>query len=467
MAEIKCPNCGTIISLEQSDVESVIAQVRDEEFAREVAKREALIKQANAQEVKLAQARAASDLEAARSQAAAELAAVRAESDKEIAALKERLAAQTEAQQREVESAVAQKDAQIAALTAQMDAQRESLSAQQKIAVADAVRTAEKERDELQSKLAIGESEARAREAALKEQLQEQARTNDALILAKDQEIVRLKDMKARLSTKMLGETLEQHCENEFNAIRATAYPNAYFEKDSEVIGGSKGDYIFREADEDGTEFISIMFEMKNEDDESASRKKRNEDHFAKLDRDRTNKHCEYAVLVSLLEPDSELYNRGIVDVSYRYPKMYVVRPQFFLAIISLLRAGALNALEYRREMTLMQQQNIDITHFEEDLETFKEGFFRNFKQASDRYDDAIAGIDKTIKLLEKIRDNLTKSEKHLVAANNKLDDLTVKKLTRNNPTMRDKFEELEASRPEKLTEPDTEAEDAVENIDD
>ena len=248
--------------------------------------------------------------------------------------------------------------------------------------------------------------------------------------------------MRARLSTKALGESLEVHCMNEFNRVRSMAFPNAYFERDTETVDGTKGDFIYRELDEDGTEIISIMFEMKNESD-SDSRKLRNEDHFAKLDRDRVKKNCEFAVLVSLLEPENDFYNDGIADVSHRFPKMYVVRPQFFIPIISLLRQGALASLQYKRELALVRQQDLDVTTFERDLDTFKQGFFKNFEDASLRFGDAVKAIDKAIADLQKAREKLLVSNKHLTAANNKLEGLTVKKLTRKNPTMKAKFDAL------------------------
>ena len=308
--------------------------------------------------------------------------------------------------------------------------------------MAEAVAAVEKERDALKASVDLKEAEHASAQAALKEQLAEQARAKDEMIVFQREEIERLKDMKARLTTKIVGESLEVHCADEFNAIRATAFPNASFERDTEAVGGTKGDFIFREFDESGVEIISIMFEMKNEEEDS-TRRKRNEDHFAKLDKDRTNKNCEYAVLVSLLEPESDLYNKGIVDVSWRYPKMFVVRPQFFIPIISLLRNASLNALEYKREVALMRQQDLDITTFEHDLEVFKEGFFKNFGDASKRFEDAVVAIDKAIADLQKAKEKLLVSEKHLTAANNKLEDLTVKKLTRKNPTMKAKFDEL------------------------
>ena len=270
----------------------------------------------------------------------------------------------------------------------------------------------------------------------------------DELLRYKDAEIERLRDMKARLSTKMVGETLEQHCENEFNRLRMTAFPRAYFEKDNDASEGSKGDFIFRECDEDGNEVVSIMFEMKNENDTTATKHK-NEDFFKKLDADRVKKGCEYAILVSLLEPESELYNAGIVDVGYRYPKMYVIRPQFFIPIITLLRNAAMNALAYKQELALVRQQNIDVTNFEEKLGKFQDGFSQNFERASRKFNDAINEIDTTIKHLQKVKENLLSSENNLRLANDKAQALTIRKLTWKNPTMKAKFDEARAAREE------------------
>ena len=415
MAEVKCPKCGTVISLEQSDIESVAKQVRDDEFRRELEERMRLVESQKDQELKLA-----------RAESEAALTQVRAQSDVAL------------------QKALADRDAQITQLRSQLEVERQSQQTSQQLAVTEAVAAVEKERDALKAAVELKEAERASSEAVLKEKMAEQVRVKDEMISFQRDEIERLKDMKARLTTKMVGEALEVHCANEFNAIRATAFPNATFERDTETVEGTKGDFIFRELDDSGVEVISIMFEMKNEE-EGSIRRKRNEDHLAKLDKDRTKKKCEYAVLVSLLEPESDLYNNGIVDVSWQYPKMFVVRPQFFIPIISLLRNAALGSLEYKREVALMRQQELDITNFERDLDLFKEGFFKNFGDASKRFDDAIAAIDKAIADLQKAKDKLLVSEKHLSAANNKLEGLTVKKLTRKNPTMKAKFEALEA----------------------
>lgn len=425
MAEIKCPNCGTVISLEQSDLDSVVRQVRDEEFKRDLSDRVKLVEAEKDQAVRLVQVESEAALKQAQAESAAALKQAKAESE---AAL---------------QKAVADRDAEIAQLRSQLESQQREHQTQQQLAVAQAVSTVEKERDALKASVQAKEAESLRSEAAFKEQMEEQAKSKDQVIAFQQEEIERLKDLKARLTTKMIGEELEVHCADEFNAIRATAFPNATFERDTETVGGTKGDFIYRELVDDGTEIISIMFEMKNEE-EGSHRRTRNEDHFAKLDRDRTNKGCEYAVLVSLLEPESDLYNNGIVDVSWRYPKMFVVRPQFFIPIISLLRNAAQSSLEYKRELALVRQQDLDVTNFERDLDTFKQGFFKNFADASLRFDDAVKAIDKAIADLQKAKDKLLVSEKHLTAANNKLEGLTVKKLTRKNPTMKAKFEALE-----------------------
>ena len=314
---------------------------------------------------------------------------------------------------------------------------------------AQAVAAAERARDEAQAALnreiAVRDSEKRQIEAAHKLEIEQVKQGNEAMIRYKDEEIERLRDMKARLSTKMVGESLEQHCETEFNRMRMTAFPHAYFEKDNDASGGTKGDFIFRESDEAGNEIISIMFEMKNENDATASKHK-NEDFFKKLDHDRRQKNCEYAVLVTLLEPESELYNAGIVDVSYRFEKMYVIRPQFFIPMITLLRNAAMNSLAYKQELAVVRQQNIDVTHFEEKMEDFKSGFARNYDLASRKFKTAIDEIDKTISHLQKTKDALLSSENNLRLANNKAEGLTIKRLTRGNPTMKAAFAEAEAA---------------------
>lgn len=332
---------------------------------------------------------------------------------------------------KEVQETATTKDKEIQSLKAKLDATR----IEQKIAITGAVSAVEKERDELKNGLKQAELEKQLSETSLKDKYETQ-------IKDRDDAIERLRDMKARLSTKMVGETLEQHCDTEFNRIRATAFPRAYFEKDNDARSGSKGDYIFRDSDEAGTEIVSIMFEMKNESDTTATKKK-NEDFLKELDKDRTEKGCEYAVLVSLLEPDSELYNSGIVDVFHRYPKMYIVRPQFFLPIITLLRNAAMKSLEYKTELALVKAQNVDITNFENDLDTFKTAFAKNYDLASRKFQTAIDEIDKSIDHLQKTKDALLSTDRNLRLANNKAQDVTIKKLTRRNPTMAANFDEL------------------------
>lgn len=332
----------------------------------------------------------------------------------------------------EVAELKAEKDAEIAKLNARIDA----AETEKKLALTEIVNKIERERDELANELRTKETEKQLLESNLKDKYTTELKN-------KDEMIAYYKDMKAKLSTKMVGETLEQHCEIEFNKLRATAFQNAYFEKDNDARSGSKGDYIYRESDDAGTEIISIMFEMKNEGDETATKHK-NEDFLRELDKDRREKNCEYAVLVTLLESDSELYNSGIVDVSHKYPKMYVIRPQFFIPIITLLRNAALNSLQYKSELALVKSQNIDITNFEDNMNNFKEGFARNYDLASRKFQTAIDGIDKTIAQLQKTKDALLSSENNLRLANQKAEDLTIKRLTRGNPTMAAKFAELD-----------------------
>ena len=333
---------------------------------------------------------------------------------------------------------IARRDTEIAELRAQLQA----TMAEKQLAVTEAVSRIEKERDQLANDLKSKDTEKQLVETTLREKYVAELKTKDDIIKLKDEEIEFRKDLKARLSTKMVGETLEQHCEVEFEKLRASAFQNAQFGKDNDSSSGSKGDYIYRETDEHGTEIISIMFEMKNQDDETATKKK-NDDFLKELDKDRIQKKCEYAVLVSLLEADSELYNSGIVDKSHQFEKMYVVRPQFFIPIITLLRNAAMNSLKYKSELALVRTQNIDVTNFEDQLNDFRDSFGRSYRLASERFQDAVASIDKSIAQLQKTKENLLKSEDHYRIANNKADDLSVKKLTRGNPTMQAKFEEI------------------------
>jgi hypothetical protein len=460
MHEIICPHCKKAFKIDEAGYADILKQVRDSEFEQQLHERLELAEQDKRNAVELAETKAASEALKAAAAKDAEIHDLKAKLDAgEIerklavsvalsAVEKERDALANELEKAkhdkqsaselaearlvsELQIAAATKDAEIQGLKATLDA----IEVAQKLAITEAVSAVEKERDELRSGLERAKLEKQLAESSLKDKYETQ-------IKDRNETIERLRDLKARLSTKMVGETLEQHCETEFNRIRATAFPRAYFEKDSDARTGSKGDYIFRDLDEAGTEIISIMFEMKNESDETATKKK-NEDFLKELDKDRTEKSCEYAVLVSLLEPDSELYNSGIVDVSHRYPKMYVVRPQFFIPIITLLRNAAQNSLKYKAELALVKAQNVDITNFENELDAFKTGFARNYELASRKFKTAIEEIDKTIDHLQKTKDALLGSENNLRLANNKADDLTVKKLTRGNPTMARKFAEL------------------------
>ena len=387
MQEIKCPKCGEYFTIDESGYASIVKQVRDHEFSKDIEERKAQIEQSKETEIKLALS----------------------EKDKEIADLKSKLEIMESARKLEISEAVLEKE-------------REISEHKEKIAL-------------LNGQIENSEKSAKLKEQTIKETYEEKLKT-------KDEQIAYYKDFKARQSTKMVGESLEQHCEIEFNKLRATGFQNAYFEKDNDARTGSKGDFIFRETAEDGTEFISIMFEMKNEMDETATKHK-NEDFLKELDKDRNEKGCEYAVLVSMLEADSEFYNTGIVDMSHRYPKMYVIRPQFFIPIITLLRNAALSSLSYKKELAVIRNQNIDISNFEAEMNDFKDRFARDYRLASDKFKKAIDEIDKTIDHLQKTKDALLSSENHLRLANNKAEDLSIKRLTRNNPTMAAKFEEL------------------------
>ena len=418
--EIKCPNCGQVFKVDESGFADIVKQIRDHEFEKELRERETLMQQDKENAVKLAEANTKNALQDDV-----------AKKDAEIAELKAKIEASGTDKTLAITEAVAKVEKERDALANEIKGKE----LEKQLAVTEAVNKIEKERDTLAGELKSKESEQKLLEATLKDKYL-------AELKSKDEMIAYYKDMKAKLSTKMVGETLEQHCEVQFNQIRATAFPKAYFEKDNDTRTGSKGDYIYRESDDGGNEIISIMFDMKNEQDSTATKKK-NEDFLKELDKDRSEKGCEYAVLVSLLEPDSELYNSGIVDVSHRYPKMYIIRPQFFIPMITVLRNAAMNSLKYKSELALVRNQNIDITNFEENIEAFKSGFARNYDLASRKFKSAIDEIDKTIKGLEKIKENLLSSENNLRLANNKAEDLTIKRLTRGNPTMTEKFEEL------------------------
>jgi len=393
---------------------------RDHQFEKELNERLSLADKEKADALKLAEAEFKNSLQDELAKKDKELIELKAKSDTNLA------------------EELAIKETEIT----EMKSKIENAETEKKLAVSEATKEIEKERNDLSNELKIKEAEKELLEKSIKEQFTNKLIVKDETIKMKDDEIARLKDFKLKLSTKMIGETLEQHCEVEFNKLRATAFQNAYFEKDSDIRSGSKGDYIYKETDEEGNEIISIMFEMKNENDETAT-KKRNEDFFAKLDKDRLAKNCEYAVLVSLLESDNEFYNTGIVDVSHKFNKMYVIRPQFFIPIITLLRNAALNSIKYKAELNMIKNQNIDITNFEEKINVFKKGFAYNYDLASRKFKTAIDEIDKTITHLQKTKDALLSSENNLRLANNKADDLTIKKLTHGNPTMKAKFEAL------------------------
>ena len=442
MNEIKCPHCGEMFTIDEAGFAAILKQVRDAEFDKEVRRHEQLLTSEKQQAVQLAVAEALAKAQGDAAQKEARIAELEARLQAEQRERENQQRLAHAERERALADAVATKDARIAELEQRVEAQGRAFEAEKKLAVEQARSALERERDALAAQVALKDAEKSQATSALKEQLAIELKAKDDIIAYKEGEIERYKDMKARLSTKMVGESLEQHCETEFNKIRAAAFPRAYFEKDNDASEGSKGDFIFRECDEEGNEIVSIMFEMKNESDDSSHRHK-NEDFFKKLDADRRKKGCEYAVLVTLLEQESELYNQGIVDVSYRFEKMYAIRPQFFLPMISILRNAALNSMAYKAELAVVRNQNIDITKFEEQMETFKSGFARNYDLASRKFQTAIDEIDKTILHLQKTKDALVSSENNLRLANNKAQDLTIKRLTRNNPTMKAAFEAL------------------------
>ena len=442
MNEIKCPHCGEMFTIDEAGFAAILKQVRDAEFDKEVRRHEQLLTSEKQQAVQLAVAEALAKAQGDAAQKEARIAELEARLQAEQRERESQQRLAHAERERALADAAAAKDVRIVELEQRVEAQGRAFEAEKKLAVEQARSALERERDALAAQVALKDAEKSQATSALKEQLAIELKAKDDIIAYKDGEIERYKDMKARLSTKMVGESLEQHCETEFNKIRAAAFPRAYFEKDNDASEGSKGDFIFRECDEEGNEIVSIMFEMKNESDDSSHRHK-NEDFFKKLDADRRKKGCEYAVLVTLLEPESELYNQGIVDVSYRFEKMYAIRPQFFLPMISILRNAALNSMAYKAELAVVRNQNIDITNFEEQMETFKSGFARNYDLASRKFQTAIDEIDKTILHLQKTKDALVSSENNLRLANNKAQDLTIKRLTRNNPTMKAAFEAL------------------------
>lgn len=432
MNEIICPNCHKAFKVDEAGFADIVKQVRDHQFEEELQNRLNLAEKEKESAVKLAEATIKNSLQEQLAQKDAALAKLK--SDKEI----------------ELSQKLSQKDNELLQLktqnvneVTQLQAKLENAEVAKKLAVTEAVQLIEKERDQLVNEVKAKDTDKQLLENTLKDKFSAELKTKDEIIKLKDEEIALRKDMKLKLSTKMIGETLEQHCETEFNKLRATAFQNAYFEKDNDSKSGSKGDFIYRETDEAGNEIISIMFEMKNEGDETTTKKK-NEDFFKELDKDRNEKKCEFAVMVSLLEAESEYYNSGIVDVSHKFAKMYVVRPQFFIPIITLLRNAAMNSLKYKAELALVRNQNVDITNFEEKINIFKEGFARNYELASKKFKTAIDEIDKTIDHLQKTKDALLSSDNNLRLANQKADDLTIKKLTHGNPTMKAKFDELE-----------------------
>ncbi|MEO0437722.1 MAG: DUF2130 domain-containing protein [Pseudomonadota bacterium] len=461
MNEIICPKCKAAFKVDEAGFADILKQVRDKDFEAQLQERLTLAEKDKSNAIELVKSQLRSDFSEDTASKDAEIKELQAKLDAsavtqqlavkeaitELSRERDELAAnllQKEQdrkaaaelaevkRQQELQSSNAEKDREIQGLRSQLA----SSDSNHKLAIREALGGVELERDALRNQLEQAQLKQQLGETSLRERYEAQLKD-------RDDAIDRLKDMKARLSTKMVGETLEQHCETEFNRIRATAFPRAYFEKDNDASSGSKGDFIFRDEDEAGTEIVSIMFEMKNENDGTATKKK-NQDFFKELDKDRNEKGCEYAVLVSLLEPDSELYNTGIVDVSHRFPKMYVIRPQFFIPMITLLRNAAMGALAFKTELALVKAQNIDITHFEDDLDAFKTAFARNYDLASRKFQTAIEEIDKSITHLQKTKDALLGTDRNLRLANDKAQDVSIKKLTRKNPTMAAKFKELE-----------------------
>ena len=459
MQEIRCPNCGEVFQVDETGYDQIARQIRDKEFAKELERREKELEAKQEKELELIRMQEEKEYNAGISKKDAEISA----KEQMIAELKIKLDASETAKNLAVTQAVekknqelsvevkehserlAKKDAEISERDrkiAELQAKLDAGETEKKLAVAQALEIKNEELSkkveeisDLKGELKNKETESRLNEQSIKEQYENKLKM-------KDEQIEYYKDFKARQSTKMIGESLEQHCLAQFNSIRMTAFPNAYFEKDNDARTGSKGDFIYRECGEDGTEFISIMFEMKNEADTTATKHK-NEDFFKELDKDRKEKGCEYAILVSMLESDNEFYNNGIVDVSYRYPKMYVIRPQFFIPIITLLRNAALNSLQYRQELQIVRSQQVDILHFEENMNAFKEGFARNYRLASEKFATAIEEIDKTIDHLQKTKAALLSSENNLRLANNKADELSIKKLTKNAPSVKAMFDDL------------------------
>jgi hypothetical protein len=478
MNEIICPNCQKAFKVDEAGFADILKQVRDSKFDEELQNRLNLAEKEKESAIKLAEANLKSSLQIELSNKDKEIALIKANNEKllseqlsekenqlilmnaklqnaesekkhSVAEAIQKLEKEKDEKEREImqlkansELKLSEKLAEKETLVAEMISKLEKAEIEKKLLVTEAIQKIEKERDELANNIRLKETEKQLLEKSLSEKYTAELKAKDDIIKHKDEEIALRKDMKLKLSTKMLGETLEQHCEIEFNKLRATAFQKAYFEKDNDSKSGSKGDYIYKENDDLGNEIISIMFEMKNEGDETATKKK-NEDFLKELDKDRIEKKCEYAVLVSLLEADNELYNGGIFDVSHKYEKMYIIRPQFFIPIITLLRNAAMNSMKAKAELAIVKSQNIDITNFEENINAFKVGFAKNYDLASRKFKTAIDEIDKTMDHLQKTKDALLSSVNNLRLANNKAEDLTIKKLTRGNPTMTAKFEEL------------------------
>ena len=419
-AEVKCPSCKEVFKVDEAAFSTIVKQVRDQQFQDELNNRLDSAQKEKQTAIQLKESELNNKFQEQLSQKQREIDTLTFKSKSELV------------------DEVSKKDKQIQELQSRID----KAETEKKLELQQAVNDLEKQKNQLVNDVKLKESEKENLEKSLKEEFRLEKDHIAKVLTLKDEEIERLKDYKQKLSTKMLGETLEQHCETAFNQIRATAFPQAYFEKDNDASQGTKGDYIYKETDQNNNEIISIMFEMKNENDQTATKKK-NEDFFAKLDKDRNDKGCEYAVLVSLLESDNELYNTGIIDVSYKYPKMYVIRPQFFIPMITLLRNAGMKSLEYKAELNIMRNQNIDITDFEDKINDFKTGFARNYDLASRQFKNAIEEIDKTIDHMQKTKDALLSSVNNLRLANNKAEDLTIKKLTYNNSTMKEKFSEL------------------------
>ena len=435
MQEIKCPKCGEVFQVDEAGYAAIVKQVRDKEFNRELKERESQFKMAKEDALEVARTKAEKDFNQ-----------LKAEKDRLVSELNAKLTAKDEEQKHIVKEAEAEKDKVIAELNAQIT-NNENLK---NLAVSEVETRYTKLLAEKKEEIAKLNGDLESANKELEIRVNSIRREYDVIIKNKDEQIEQYRDFKARQSTKMIGESLEVHCSNEFNKVRPIGFPTAYFEKDNDARSGSKGDFIFRDFDDEGNEYISIMFEMKNEAD-ATEKKHKNEDFFKELDKDRREKNCEYAVLVTLLEADNDYYNQGIVDVSHRYPKMYVIRPQFFIPLISLLRNAARNSLEYRKQLAEMKNQNIDIENFEAGIDEFKRLWGMHYTNAKNRFDEAIAEIDKTMQHLQKVRDALVTSGNHLGKANTQAADLTIKRLTKGNPTMAQKFAELKEQQREQL----------------